>query len=487
MKNNSANTNQNTLDSFTMLNSKELYRGVRELPAKPFIIFIIIAFLIVRHNSRNNCRRLSIEELLDVIPFSLSPNTLRKCLNELKEKQFITSFQDEKTNHHVYSLLAPHEVGASGGYSKIKDIVFYDLLKALTDPRAMRLYILIYLGNTAFKEECGMNKTLWDLCRMVGKTPTRGNRDITAKGLKTLRDVGLINYTEEQNHIYQRKKFTLALIDKWCLDDTGGKRNLDNITNAIQITCKRNLDNTHPIKETILKKETNSIKEYPNFDFHGMDKLKNPLRMHSIKAILNDTQLTFRQVQDSVKDFMEYFNSGRCREDFRNPAGFLCNHFRKFGIYIPPERYLKDRHKFILADKISSEELQEQSKHLNRDSPDIDLAECVLSMWNFMSKEGKYKLGQVNCLTEAQIDCITEHSKTVLKDINAWGRYFTTLSERPSLLEAISNAPETAFDFCMKLNTITDVTDGKYQTEMSTKGIVQCIDAIHNLGRAQNG
>ena len=137
--------------SFTKFHSKELNRALKTLPAKAFVAFTTMNHLITRYNSKNTWRNLSVADIQNALPFSTSHTTLKKCLDLLREESFMKSFQDLETKHNVYSMI--HRHAAKGGYSKIDDFVLTNIFKIIADPEAIKLYILIYLGNTTFTKE----------------------------------------------------------------------------------------------------------------------------------------------------------------------------------------------------------------------------------------------------------------------------------------------------------------------------------------------
>ena len=109
------------------------------------------------------------------------------------------------------------------------------------------------------------------------------------------------------------------------------------------------------------------------FDFHGLDQLTNPITVFSINRVLNSTELSLGEIQESVRNFSDYKNSDSFDSQIRDPAAFLVKHLLTFGKFIPPEVFYKAKSEvkspcknntFNLHDLISNLELGEVSTSL---------------------------------------------------------------------------------------------------------------------------
>ena len=387
-------------ENFTMFNSRELNRALLELPSKGFVLFLTLVHLIVKFNSKNKHRRLSIEDLQEALPFKMSQTTLKKYLDDLRVRGFIKSFRDCETGTNVYKLMKPHVVGTKG-YTKIKDSIFTETFLSIKNHDAIKVFVLCYVGVTAFSSD-GFIKTLADLCRITGKEATKGNRDSIAKSLKELLKLKLINCSGVQKHRFQQKKLTISLSNEDAKvkssELTQGHNQFERQQNTVSATAKASLSDTYIKKETKFKNQNiSNINNHPeiktqdnlkiadkvdnlifkDFNYYEMDKLKNPFTEQSIKSLIKNTTLTVNQIQESIKRFSEslelkyrnnkYKNKSvvRNKSNIKNPVAFLINHLMKVGEYFPKKNILTKSSREEQGEKFNFYGLDELSNPLN--------------------------------------------------------------------------------------------------------------------------
>ena len=373
--------------SYTKFNSKELFRAFREFSANEFIVYLTMVRLITQYNSKKNFRKISTTEILDELPINISLRSLNKYLKNIFDKQFITKFLSPEDRVNVYSLA---QKATNQNYSLIENYILTDVCAHIDNAAAFKTYTLIFCGLILFKKDIPFKKSLSDIARMMGQTPTKGIKDSITSSLKTLEDLNLIECFTHQKHFFQKKLISFS-VNLWWRKQLPSEQieseesqvcsEHSRLGEVVQINrqpkadfmigeCKN--DDTY----TLYKKKIELIKEnefkrissdtqpeyntesdtsksgenllifkYNHFNFYGLDKLDNPMTKKSINSFLKHSNLTIEQIQRSVMLFSEYINSPLCTHTFNDPIAILFSHFQKFGEYIPPEEYLKQAHK----------------------------------------------------------------------------------------------------------------------------------------------
>ena len=360
------NTNLVPQTYFTKFHSKEVNRAINECSHKAFSVFITLNYLIFQYRDGNRFRKLSISEIQKSLPFSISHPSLKKYLDELREKDFIRSFKDLETKNNVYELMKRLEVGEKG-YTKIPDHFFKTTFPNLSDAFLIKLFFTIYIGITAFSKNKPLKKSLSDFSNIMGMKPNKASKNAISEGFKVLKAYSLIRYDYSQKHLFLKKIFSFTLefdlpkaandvisrkeiiLEPKVLDtrsekfgDIYNKKEINfknqNISKRIFSPSTEGDQGIAPKKEEKTSENKSKDKKFDNlnfFNFNGLDRLENPMTKKSVQMLLKKSSLNIDQLQHSVTRFVDSYSKS---SKIKDPVKFLISHLLVHGEYFPAKK-----------------------------------------------------------------------------------------------------------------------------------------------------
>lgn len=267
-----------------------------------------------------------------------------------------------------------------GGYLKIDRDELLSLVRELSDNELRVYFSLLLISEANSNPETGIEtwyKTLRD--NQVNLT-----QNTLKKCLKSLCEMGVISLAEP---ICAKSRFLNRFI--FCVKKISRKsvsKKMRASFHKIDSETSQNPQNCVHLKENISKKEINlnqrqgaksnqeTKQSKIDFDFCGLDNLKNPMNKISVNSVKKHSNLADDQIQRSVRMFSKYMNSGVWNTEIRNPVAFLCHHMKTIGEFVPPECFYEferqERRKE--SESLGDFDIAELSSYVNQELAEID-------------------------------------------------------------------------------------------------------------------
>lgn len=279
-----------------------------------------------------------------------------------------------------------------GGFLKIDRDLLKTLVEKLSDNELRLYFALMLIDEASYKDtQKEMGIMTWP------KVLRESHLNISQKTLKACLDsleekkfISTMEPLDLESRLKSRFLFCLNSQKFLATIQENSKETSQNPK-----TCAHIKENINKLGKTlnqgraVAKKILPQKKKNSDFNFWGLENLKDPLTIGTVNRLINHNGFTKDQVQESVMRFSRYyFSDEEIQKEYANPVGFLYSHMKQFNqIFIEPEWWLELQHRVDLGEDRFKHKSKEAAVNAERvDSQAIE--DFFGDIMNILNNEG---------------------------------------------------------------------------------------------------